>query len=139
MENQKLQFSIHEYNKRIIKICTDMYDLTGNKNYTRFRELLQSEIESGNPALYLFKHLEHVDDSITSRILDQNDITFFDDSTLQHEKVSSELIDELRSSWTILNQENKQNIFKCIQNTLKIARFVHQNQDCYDDLLRLCL
>jgi hypothetical protein len=137
MENQKLQISIQEYNKRIIKICTDMYDLTGNKNYTRFRELLQCEIESGNPALYLFKHLEHVDDSITTRIVDQNDITFFDDSSVQHQKISLELLEDLRSSWTTLNQENKITIFKCIQNALKIARYVYQN--CYDDLLRLCL
>lgn len=137
MENQKLQISIQEYNKRIIKICTDMYDLTGNKNYARFRELLQCEIESGNPALYLFKHLEHVDDSITTRIVDQNDISFFDDSSVQHQKISLELLDDLRSSWSVLTNDNKQTIFKCIQNALKIARYVYQN--CYDDLLRLCL
>ncbi len=137
MENQKLQISIQEYNKRIIKICTDMYELTQNKNFARFRELLQCEIESGNPALYLFKHLEHVDDSITTRIVDHNDISFFDDSSVQHQKISLELLDDLRSAWSILTNDNKETIFKCIQNALKIARYVHQN--CYDDLLRLCL
>jgi hypothetical protein len=137
MENQKLQISIQEYNKRIIKICTDMYDLTQNKNYTRFRDLLQCEIESGNPAMYLFKHTEHVDESITTRILDQNDITFFEDQSLQHQKISFELLDDLRSSWKMLNNDNKQAIFKCIQNALKIVRYVQQN--CFEDLLRLCL
>ena len=137
MEKEKLQISIQEYNKRIIKICTDMYDLTQNKNYVRFRDLLQCEIDSGNPAMYLFKHLEHVDDSITTRILDNNDITFFEDQSLQHEKISFELLDDLRSSWRLLNHEIKHTIFKCIQNALKIARYVQQN--CYEDLLRLCL
>jgi hypothetical protein len=137
MENNKLNLSIQEYNKRIIKICTDMYDLTQNKNYARFRELLQCEIESGNPALYLFKHIEHVDSTITTRILDNNDITFFDDSDVQHDRISFELLSDLRDSWKLLNQQNKENIFKCIQNALKIVRYVQTN--CYDDLLRLCL
>ncbi len=137
MENQKLQISIQEYNKRIIKICTDMYDLTQNKNYVRFRDLLQCEIESGNPAMYLFKHIEYVEESITTRILDQNDITFFEDDSLQHQKISFELINDLRSSWSVLSSDNKHTIFKCIQNALKIVRYVQVN--CYEDLLRLCL
>ncbi len=128
---------INEYNKRILKITKDLFSLTMNSNFQRFQQFIEHEIETGNQHLFLWNHIEKVNDTLYIRILEQQDMNVFTDPFLQFNEIDFTLLTELRSCWTQLSNKEKNIIFECIQNLFKIARYTRTN--LYDELLLLTI
>ena len=136
LNNNKFLLSIHEYNKRLLKLSNDLFLLTHNNKFKTFTEFIQHELEIGNISLYIFKHIENNDFDVEQRIL-SNDFSVFQDESIQHNKIDIELIHELRLEWSNIDSKNQKIIFKSIQNLFTIANYVKNNY--YDDLLKISI
>lgn len=132
-----LQTSIQEYNRRILKLSTDLFRVTGNTRFTRFHEFVSQEIDTGNPGVFLFKHIENSDPVLFQRVIDENDMTVFTDGNLSLARSPQGIVEEMRHVWSSLSAENQRATFTLIQNLFRIARYVHDH--AYDELLRMVL
>jgi hypothetical protein len=129
-----------DYNRRMLKLCADFEQLTGNEHSARFRSFVEYHIEQNNmlPSFYniLFRHIENVPANVFQRI-ERGDMSVLADESVRHEEVSDDLLKNLRDCWQFVPNAAKHTLFKNVQGIFKIALFVKEN--LYEDLLRICL
>ncbi len=114
-----------EYNKRSIKLCTDLFKLSGNTNFKRICELIQHDIDARQPALILWKHLNEMKTDHIQNVLDGN-TQFFESESFQDERAERTIITEFQSVWKDLSPTNQKIVFTRLQNIFRIAEQVRQ-------------
>jgi hypothetical protein len=142
MSENKLRNSAEEYNRRMLKLCTDIHRLSSSDHLDRFRSFVEYYIEQGGSNerdmyFILFNHIENIDDTLVSRVIDKGDMSVFTDEKISHEQVSVGLFQDLRKCWAMIPTHAQGSLFKNVQNIFIIAR--HVKSKYYDDLLRVCL
>ncbi len=138
MSATKLSNAVDDYNRRLLKLCQDFYDLTRSEQALRFRHFIEynASVEEDKYVI-LARHIDSVDTAIFERVLVQNDMTVLDDTSLGHKDVSSDILTHLRACWKDVPSSSKATLFRNVQNIFRIADYVHVNH--HETLLGLCI
>lgn len=121
-----------EYNKRSIKLCSDLFKLTNNANFKRMCDLLQHDIDAHQPALILWKHINDMKPEHIQNVLEGN-TQFFESESFHDERAERGMIHEFRAVWNDLSPANRKTVFTRLQNIFRIAELVRQS--FYDEIL----
>ncbi len=127
MEGQETYESLRDaYNQRTIKLCTDLYRLTNNPNFKRMADLIQHDIDTRQPVLVLWKHIDRMKPEHTSHVLEGN-TAFFESDEFTDERADGSMIREFQTVWKDLSPSNKKTVFTKLQNIFRIAERVRQS------------
>lgn len=120
------------YNTRTIRLSLDLFKLTQHPNFKRLADLLQTDIDSQQPALILWKHIDQMKPEHIQNVLIGNR-KFFEDESFHDERAGT-LIGEFQSVWKSLSPQNQDIVFVKLQNIFRIAEKIRN--EFYEDILR---
>jgi hypothetical protein len=61
MESQKYTVSVQEFNKRLLKLASELYEITGNERFERFVEYVNNELEIGKSTSILYRFIQEAE------------------------------------------------------------------------------
>ncbi len=121
-----------DYNARTIRLCSDLFVLTQNQNFKRLSDLMQGDIDSNQPALILWKHIDQMKPEHIQKVL-EGDRAFFENESFHDDRAGS-MVREFQTVWKELSPTNQNAVFKKLQNIFRIAERIRN--DFYDDIVR---
>jgi len=120
-----------DYNARTIRLCSDLFKLTQHQNFKHLADLVQNDIDTHQPALILWKHIDQMKPEHIQNVLEGNR-SFFESDSFSDERVGS-LVGEFRSVWNKLSVQNQQAVFTKLQNIFRIAERIRN--EFYEDIV----
>ena len=127
-----MEILVNDYNKRIVSICVNLFELTQNDKFDRFGKIVQHDIDTSNTYEFLWKHIEQMNPEYIQEIISGNRQYFESDQFTDH-RVDNGLVSELKNEWSNISTKNQNIIFTKMQNIFKIAEHIRNHY--YDELV----
>ncbi len=124
MESQKYTVSVQEFNKRLLKLASELYEITGNERFERFVEYVNNELEIGKSTSILYRFIQEAEPEHYARVA-QGDRSIINTGTAHN--IDLRILTELRNVFSDLHLSNQDVVFKYVQQIFKIASFVKEN------------
>ncbi len=122
--------AVDEFNKRLVKLSNDLFEITGNERFHNFTEYCTNEFEIGKKTTFVYQFIQKAESDIYERVAKGDRSVINSDIS---GNIDLRIIEELRQVYTTLTQNNQDVIFKCFQQIFQIAKYIKNN--FYEQLL----
>lgn len=122
--------AVDEFNKRLVKLSNDLFEITGNERFQNFSEFCTNEFDIGKKTTFVYKFIQKAEPEMYERVLNGDRSVINSDISAN---IDLRIIEELRQIYSSLSQNNQDVIFKYFQQIFKIANYIKNN--FYENLL----